>query len=71
MIGEGRSINVTLIFSLDRYAEVIEAYVGGLEDCGGGGGERPVPDPQRGLVLREPGRHRGRPSARDGRRRRR
>ena len=32
MIGEGRSINVTLIFSLDRYAEVMEAYVAGLED---------------------------------------
>jgi transaldolase len=31
MIGEGRSINVTLIFSLDRYAEVIEAYQSGLE----------------------------------------
>jgi len=31
MIGEGRSINVTLIFSLPRYAEVIEAYLSGLE----------------------------------------
>lgn len=31
MIGEGRNINVTLIFSLERYAEVIEAYVAGLE----------------------------------------
>ncbi len=31
MIGEGRSINITLIFSLDRYAEVIEAYLSGLE----------------------------------------
>jgi transaldolase len=31
MISEGRSINVTLIFSLDRYAEVIEAYLSGLE----------------------------------------
>jgi transaldolase len=31
MIAEGRSINVTLIFSLDRYAEVMEAYVAGLE----------------------------------------
>jgi transaldolase len=35
MIAEGRSINVTLIFSLDRYAEVIEAYLSGLEDCDG------------------------------------
>ncbi|HUZ44269.1 MAG TPA: transaldolase [Acidimicrobiales bacterium] len=31
MIAEGRSINVTLIFSLDRYADVIEAYISGLE----------------------------------------
>jgi len=35
MFAEGRSINVTLIFSLDRYAEVIEAYLSGLEDCEG------------------------------------
>ena len=31
MIAEGRSINVTLIFSLERYDEVIEAYLSGLE----------------------------------------
>ncbi len=31
MIAEGVSINVTLIFSLPRYAEVIEAYLAGLE----------------------------------------
>jgi transaldolase len=31
MISEGRSINVTLIFSLERYGEVIEAYLTGLE----------------------------------------
>ncbi len=31
MIAEGRSINVTLIFGLDRYDEVIEAYLSGLE----------------------------------------
>jgi transaldolase len=37
MIGESRSINVTLIFSLDRYEEVMEAYVGGLEDAVAGG----------------------------------
>ena len=35
MISEGRSINITLIFSLDRYAEVIEAYLAGLEACSG------------------------------------
>ena len=35
MIAEGRSINVTLIFSLDRYAEVMEAYLSGLEAAQG------------------------------------
>lgn len=35
MIAEGRSINVTLIFGLDRYAEVIEAYLAGLEAAEG------------------------------------
>lgn len=31
MISEGRNVNVTLIFSLDRYREVMQAYVEGLE----------------------------------------
>ena len=31
MISEGRSINVTLIFSISRYDQVIEAYLSGLE----------------------------------------
>ncbi len=31
MLAEGRSINVTLIFSIDRYAQVMEAYLAGLE----------------------------------------
>jgi transaldolase len=31
MIADGANINVTLIFSLDRYAEVMEAYIAGLE----------------------------------------
>lgn len=31
MIAEGRCINVTLIFSLDRYSRVIESYLAGLE----------------------------------------
>ena len=35
MIAEGRSINITLIFSLTRYDEVIEAYLSGLEACEG------------------------------------
>jgi transaldolase len=35
MIAAGKSINVTLIFSLERYAEVMEAYLSGLEACDG------------------------------------
>ena len=35
MISEGRSINVTLIFSVDRYLEVAEAYIAGLERAEG------------------------------------
>ncbi len=35
MISEGRSINVTLLFSIERYGEVIEAYQAGLEACSG------------------------------------
>ena len=31
MVSEGRNINITLIFSLSRYDEVIEAYLSGLE----------------------------------------
>ena len=32
MIAEGHNVNVTLIFGLERYAEVIEAHIAGLED---------------------------------------
>jgi transaldolase len=39
MIARGRSINVTLIFSLQRYAEVAEAYIRGLERLVEGGGD--------------------------------
>ncbi len=39
MIAEGRSINVTLIFSIERYLEVMEAYVAGLEDLAASGVE--------------------------------
>jgi transaldolase len=38
MISEGRNINVTLIFSLARYNEVIEAYLSGLEQLAATGG---------------------------------
>jgi transaldolase len=39
MIARGRNINVTLIFSLQRYAEVVEAYLRGLERLVEGGGD--------------------------------
>ncbi len=39
MIANGKSINVTLIFSLQRYAEVAEAYVRGLERLVSAGGD--------------------------------
>ena len=39
MIASGKSINVTLIFSLQRYAEVAEAYVRGLERLVAAGGD--------------------------------
>ena len=38
-IAAGRSINVTLIFSLERHAAVAEAYVRGLERLVAGGGD--------------------------------
>ena len=39
MIARGKSINVTLIFSLERYGEVVEAYIRGLERLVEGGGD--------------------------------
>jgi transaldolase len=39
MTAEGRNINVTLIFSLRRYAEVIDAYLAGLETFAAAGGD--------------------------------
>jgi transaldolase len=39
MISRGKSINVTLIFSLERYAEVAEAYIRGLERLVEAGGD--------------------------------
>jgi transaldolase len=39
LTGEGSSINVTLLFSLSRYAEIIEAYLSGLEKLIANGGD--------------------------------
>jgi transaldolase len=41
-IADGRSINVTLIFSLERYRAVVEAYLRGLERLVAGGGDPSV-----------------------------
>ena len=42
MIAESRSVNVTLIFSLERYRQVIEAYLSGLEEHVAMGGDPSV-----------------------------
>lgn len=39
LVGEGRNINVTLLFSLERYGEVIDAYLDGLEAFAARGGD--------------------------------
>jgi len=39
LTAEGASINVTLLFSLSRYAEIIEAYLSGLEKLTANGGD--------------------------------
>src|SRR5258708_7385661 len=38
-ISKGHNINVTLIFSVDRYQEVVDAYISGLEALKGKGGD--------------------------------
>jgi len=38
-ISKGHNINVTLIFSVDRYAEVVEAFMSGLEKLHSRGGD--------------------------------
>ncbi|HEX3793766.1 MAG TPA: transaldolase [Acidimicrobiales bacterium] len=43
LIGEGHSINVTLIFGIDRYDTVIEAYLTGLETLVKAGREADLP----------------------------
>jgi transaldolase/glucose-6-phosphate isomerase len=39
VIASGINVNVTLIFSIERYKEVMDAYLGGLEDCLLAGGD--------------------------------
>ena len=64
-IAAGINVNVTLIFSLDRHAAVIEAYLKGLERFAASGGD--LGGRQLGrVVLRQPGGHRDRPAAARG-----
>jgi transaldolase len=42
MVAEGRSINVTLVFSVARYRQVLEAYLAGLEALARRGGDLSV-----------------------------
>ena len=60
-IAAGINVNVTLIFSLARHDEVIEAYLAGLEQLADAGGDLVERHVGR-VVLREPGRHRDRPA---------
>jgi transaldolase len=39
VIGAGINVNVTLIFALERYGEVIDAYLAGLEQLAAAGGD--------------------------------
>ena len=39
LIGKGVNINVTLLFSVDVYEQVVDAYMSGLEDLKQGGGD--------------------------------
>ncbi|NIQ38725.1 MAG: bifunctional transaldolase/phosoglucose isomerase [Proteobacteria bacterium] len=39
LIGEGRNVNVTLMFSLQDYTDVSEAYISGLEELASSGGD--------------------------------
>ncbi len=39
LIGEGINVNVTLMFSLDQYDRVVEAYISGLERLDASGGD--------------------------------
>ena len=65
-VAAGRNINVTLIFSLQRHEEVMEAYVRGLERFAADGGDLSTGALCR-VVLRLACRHRSRQAARAAR----
>src|SRR5208282_4057556 len=39
LIRRGLNINITLLFSVEVYEQVVEAYISGLEDLAGAGGD--------------------------------
>jgi transaldolase/glucose-6-phosphate isomerase len=39
LIGEGINVNITLLFSVEVYEQVVEAYIAGLEDLKASGGD--------------------------------
>ena len=59
MTAEGHSINVTLIFSVDRYRDVMESYISGLETESASGDLSA--HHRRCFILHQPRRHRDRP----------
>ena len=61
-LAEGISVNVTLIFSVERHREVMDAYLAGLE-AAKAGRPRHLQDPFGRIVLRLPRRHRDRQAA--------
>ena len=63
MIASGQSINVTLIFSIERHREVMEAYIRGHR-AADRGGRRPDTGRVGRELLRLARRHRGRQAAR-------
>ncbi len=73
-IAAGVNVNVTLVFSVARYREVVEAYLSGLEERAAKGGDlRPVASVASFFVSRldTPGRPAARGAGRGGRPRRR
>ena len=69
VLAEGISVNVTLIFSVERHRAVMDAYLAGLEKATRGR-TRPVQDPLGRIVFRLPGGHRDRQAAGEDRLRR-
>ena len=67
LIGRGINVNITLLFAIPVYEQVVDAYMTGLESAGG---ERRRPGPHRigGELLRQPDRHDRGHQARRGRR---